>query len=171
MNMPMISSHDTEKIRKRVWFFVLKDNESPANHEKQLIEQLDKFALKRQNTSWAMNSRYGYSEGVAVARIVVMLQNACSLMTLRKAFKSPQCRLDLKVDSIISFLTDNGKTDKETLVTSKNWSWENMSGRNDLISNDCQKGPTINLTVNNLFIVADDESKKALLEALKQACR
>ena len=166
--MAMLSNHELSKIRKNIWFFVIKDRKTPSEHEKCLIRQLEDFAASHQNTRWAINPRFGNTEGISSARVVILMQNSCSLLSLKKAFKNPECRFDLKSKSIWSYLNCDGKFDKEFIITSQNWDWGDAGFGNDLSCDGSQRQPVINFSINNLYILTDEDGKKTILGSLSK---
>ena len=166
--MAMISDHELSKIKKRIWLFVISDRKTPTDHEKHLIEQLESFALKHQNTSWAMNARCGRTDGTASARVAIVMKNPCSMLALKKGFKNPECRLDLNAKAIWPFLSCDGNFEKEKIISSDNWKWDGIGLEYEFKHVFSKNQPAINITVNNLYIITDEESKKILLEAFRK---
>lgn len=165
--MAMMSNHELSKIRKRNWFFVIRDKKTTEEHKKNVIEKLKSFATKHQDTSWALNPNYSFSEGVSSARVVIMMRNNCSLLSLKKAFGNPDCNFDLNSKSIISYLCSGKTSDIDKLITSDNWSWEE-SGFGECPTTESNQGhTTINITIENLYMIVDEDGKKAILSALK----
>lgn len=163
-----MSNHELSKIRKRNWFFVIRDKKTTEEHKNNVIEKLKSFAAKHQDTSWAINPNYSFSEGVSSAKVVILMRNNCTLLSLKKAFGNPECNFGLNSKSIITYLCCDGKSDIDQLITSDNWSWEE-SGFCECQSSESFQGHTpINITIENLYMIVDEDGKKAILSALKK---
>ena len=166
--MAMLSNHELSKIRKRIWLFVIRDKKTAEEHKKDVIEKLECFATKHQNTSWAINPYYGFSDGIASARVVILMQNSCSLLSLKKAFGNPECRFDLNSKSIASYLCNDETAGIDGIITSANWSWEDSGFGEGPATESLQRQTTVNISIENLYMIVDEGGKKAVLQALKR---
>lgn len=154
---------DLRTTRKRIWFLTIRIEGTQKELERQLTERLESFCSRYQNSKWAMNPKiYSGIKDVSTARIVIVLENAVSLLMMRKHFKEADFRLQLSSKSIWPFLSRNEQFTVDFIKTSENWTWDNIIYLPRTTVDDSNPY-IININIENLYLSEDSELRDSIL--------